>query len=192
MAVRLNFIVEGQTEEAFVKQTLSPHLAHRSIFANVRCVMTSLKRGVKYRGGLSGYTQAKKDVMAWIKKDQGSDARFTTMFDLYGLPRDFPGYGDAEKVRDPYSRVRTLEKAMGEDISDRRFIPYIQLHEFEALLLSDPQKLGLQFSDCDAGIQRLIAMACAFGSPERVDGGPNTAPSKRIIDEIQEYSGRKA
>ncbi len=43
MAVRLNFIVEGQTEEAFVKQILKPHLAELSVWANARCVMTSRK-----------------------------------------------------------------------------------------------------------------------------------------------------
>ncbi len=51
MAIRLHFIVEGQTEETFVNQTLRPHLANISIWVKARCVMTSRKRGVKRREG---------------------------------------------------------------------------------------------------------------------------------------------
>ena len=46
------------------------------------------------------------------------------MFDVYGLPTNFPGYGDAKQKSDPYGRVKVLEDALGEDISDRRFIPH--------------------------------------------------------------------
>ena len=192
MAVRLHFIVEGQTEETFVKRVLHPHLATLSIWVKVRCVMTSRKRGVKYRGGIRRYAQAKSDIKAWIMEDQNPDARFTTMFDLYGLPTDFPGYEDAAQTSDPYKRVRTLEDALSEDISDSRFIPYIQLHEFEALLLSDPQKLDSQFSDRSAEIQQLVEMVSEFDSPELVNDGDDTAPSKRITDEMPEYEKMKA
>ena len=41
MAIRLNFIVEGQTEEAFVKQILSPYLAGFEVWVQARCVLTS-------------------------------------------------------------------------------------------------------------------------------------------------------
>ena len=35
-------------------------------------------------------------------------------------------------------------------------------------------------------------MASAFNSPELIDDGPDTAPSKRIIAEIPEYAKRKS
>ena len=92
MSVRLHFIVEGQTEEAFVNQILNPHLANFAVWTKARCVETLRKRGVKHRGGIARYAQAKRDITNWIKEDQNSDARFTTMFDLYGLPESFPGY----------------------------------------------------------------------------------------------------
>ena len=191
MAVRLHFIVEGQTEETFVNRVLRPHLATLSIWAKVRCVMTSRKRGVKHRGGIRRYAQAKNDITAWITEDQNPDARFTTMFDLYGLPTDFPGYEDVRQIADPYRRVRTLEDALSRDISDSRFVPYFQLHEFEALLLSDPQKLDLQFPARSAGIRRLVDVVSTFDSPERVNDGNDTAPSNRVIAAIPEYAGRK-
>ena len=191
MAVRLHFIVEGQTEETFVNRVLRPHLATFSIWTKARRVMTSRQNGVKYRGGIMRYAQAKSDIKAWIMEDQNSDARFTTMFDLYHLPTDFPGYKDAAQTSDPYRRIGTLEDALRGDIADLRFIPYLQLHEFEALLLSDPQKLDSQFPDRSTGIQQLVELASTFDSPELVNNGDKTAPSKRIIDKIPEYERMK-
>jgi len=191
MAVRLHCIVEGQTEETFVNRVLRPHLAPLSIWTKARCVMTSRRHGVKYRGGIKRYAQAESDIKAWMIEDRNSDARFTTMFDLYRLPTDFPGYKDAAQISDPYQRVRTLEEALRGDIDDLRFIPYLQLHEFETLLLSDPQKLDSQFPDRSTGIRRLVELVSTFGSPELINEGSTTAPSKRITDEIPEYERRK-
>ena len=191
MPIRLNFIVEGQTEETFVNQTLSPHLADLTVYARARCVMTSQKGGFKYRGGLSSYAQAKADVARWMNEDQNFEARFTTMFDLYALPEDFPGYEVAMRERDPYVRVERLEDALYDDISDWRFVPYIQLHEFEALLFADPTKLNEQF-ECDStAFERLVEVSERC-NPELIDDGSDTAPSKRIISEIPEYKHSKA
>lgn len=191
--IRLHFIVEGQTEETFVNQTLVPHLAHMSIVSDARCVATSRKGRVKHRGGVHSYQQVKNDIVRWMSEDRNSDARFTTMLDLYALPQSFPGYESASQLQDPLQRVEALESALKEDIGDRRrFIPYIQLHEFEALLLSDPQKLGAHFQCGDDAIRRLADMASCCLSPEMINDGSETAPSKRIIAEIPEYRGAKA
>ena len=192
MPVRLNFIVEGQTEESFVNRTLRPHLAKRSIWASARCVMTCRKGHLTYRGGIGSYEQAKRDILLWAKEDQNPDARFTTMFDLYGLPSGFPGFQRAARERDPYARVTILEDALASDIDDWRLIPYLQLHEFEALLLSNPMELNSQFGERSDGVDQLVEMASCFASPELIDDGAATAPSKRIIGEIPEYEGRKA
>ena len=177
MGIRLNFIVEGQTEEAFVNQILSPYLAGFEVWVRIRCVLTSRRRNIKHRGGIESYGKAKNDINAWIKEDRNSDVRFTTMFDVYGLPTNFPGYKDAKQSSDLYGRVKVLEDALGEDISDRRFIPHFQLHEFEALLLSDPQKLDSQF-DNSTGIRQLVNIVASFDSPELINDGNDTAPSK--------------
>lgn len=191
MGIRLNFTVEGQTEETFVNQTLKPHLADRSVWASARCVLTGRKHSKVYRGGMTTYARAKRDITRWMRRDQNPDVRFTTMFDLYALPNDFPSYEDSKSVQDPYKRVAILEEAMREDLGDWRFIPYIQLHEFEALMLSDPGKLDSQFYEYDSAIARLIRMSSDFSSPELIDDGPSTSPSKRIIQEIPEYDGMK-
>ncbi len=170
---------------------MKPHLSRFSIGVSARVVATSRKRGTKHTGGLSTYLKTKRDITLWIKQDRNPDVRFTTMFDLYGLPTDFPGFKFAAADADPYQRVLALEDAFRKDISDRRFIPYIQLHEFEALILSDPRQLDTQFENRADGIARLETMASRFPSPEHINDNANTAPSKRIISEIPEYQGSK-
>lgn len=143
--IRLNFIVEGQTEETFVRDQLKPHLAQRSIWASVRCVQTSRKPNTKYRGGLRRYSQARDDISRWMREQpqpKHHDVRFTTMFDLFRLPDDFPGHHAAASNPDPISRATALENAMLEDIGDNRFVPYIQVHEFEALVLVNTSARG--------------------------------------------------
>ena len=190
--IRLHFVVEGQTEETFVNRVLKPHLGDRYVWVDARCVLTSRRGGVKHRGGFRNYAQPQRDILSWLREDQNDDARFTTAFDLYRLPSDFPGYGDAQAAMDPYEKVRILEAALRDDIGDWRFIPYLQLHEFEALLLSEPAQLSAQFMERQAGIRTLVAMADQAGNPELINDGPDTAPSKRIIAEVPEYSGMKA
>ena len=186
--IRLHFTAEGQTEQAFAKTVLTPHLAHYEVYVDARCVLTSKdKRAAKeYRGGLISYQKAKADVQTWMKEDGDLDCRFTTMFDLYALPEDFPGYGEAKRELDPYERTRILENAMREDINDFRFVPYIQLHEFEALILADPAKLDWEYLEHDTPISNLISMVDS-GNPELINDGVMTAPSKRILREIPEY-----
>ena len=190
MSIRLNVIVEGQTEETFVKQILRPHLANFSVWVYARSVLTSRRGRIKHRGGIGNYAKARNDICRWLAEDQNRDARFTTMIDLYRLPVDFPSYADAARTSNPYERVGILENALGQDIPDSRFIPNLQLHEFEALLMVDIVRLGLLYDGHDAAIGRLAAEIAQFRSPELINDGDETAPSKRITAAIPEY--RKA
>jgi hypothetical protein len=191
MSIRIHFIVEGQTEETFVNRTLIPHLACYSIWGYARRVMTSKKQYYTYRGGLNSYSLAKNDISLWMKEDNNNDAFFTTMFDLYAIPEDFPEFISSRKIVNPDLRVKYLEDALYADINHQRFIPYIQLHEFEALILADPQKLDCEFLDHSKAISTLVEMVNGFDSPEYINDGEETAPSKRIIKEIPEYEGMK-
>lgn len=186
--IRLHVTAEGQTEQAFVKSVLAPHLVNHGVYADSRCVLTSKDKraGKAYRGGLTNYVKAKNDILSWLKEDRSQGCRFTTMFDLYALPPDFPGYAQAKKQADPYMRVERLESALAEDLNDTRFVPYIQLHEFESLILADPQKLDWEYMEHDEPINNLTHMVGTH-NPELINDGPETAPSKRIIREIPEY-----
>lgn len=201
--IRLHITVEGLTEQRFVKEVLAKHLANKSVYVDARQVLTSKDKrtGCVHRGGFrrtGTYETVKKDICAWMREDRRPDARFTTMFDLYGLPRDFPGYAEAAKhLRDPYTRVTVLEQALRHDIQhaldgDNRFLPYIQLHEFEALILADPRQLVSEYLEHKQQIEDIAAMVDKEGgNPELIDDGDETAPSKRIIAHIREYDGNK-
>ena len=136
----------------------------------------------------------KGDLTRWMKQDRQPEAWFTTMIDLYGLDRlqdEFPGFAEGRLAADPYRRIAVLERAFAADIDHPRFIPYLQLHEFEALILADPKKLDWEFIDREGSIQRLVSLVAGFDSPELIDDGIETSPCRRITREIPEYGARK-
>ncbi len=194
--IRLHITAEGQTEERFVKQTLSSYLASAGIFADVRCVLTSRdkKAGKSFRGGFrlhDAYGTVRKDILAWMREDNNPECRFSTMFDFYALPEDFPGMPESARINDKYKQVEFIEKAFASDIGDPRFIPYIQLHEFEALIFTEPSILIKEYPDRQSVIAELDAVCREYPNPELINSGAETAPSKRIIKLIPEHQGNK-
>lgn len=189
--IRLHVTAEGYTELNFVKKVLANHLGQFNIVADSRCVLTSRdkKLNYEYRGGLRRYDKVKNDIRNWLREDHASECRFTTMFDFYRLPSDFPGFDDAMRIQDKHSRVLRLEAAFREDIDDHRFFPYIQLHEFESLIFVDPSLLELEYFDRSGEIRALVQVSenAPDGNPELINDGDDTAPSKRILQEIPEY-----
>ena len=94
-------------------------------------------------------------------------------------------------MQDAYHKIELLERRFAEDIDDMRFVPHLQLHEFEALLFSDIRCLQSEFPAAAKQVARLQDSTASFESPELIDDGPDTAPSKRIIAEIPAYQGLK-
>jgi len=125
--IRLHITAEGQTEEMFVRRLLQAYLAARNVFVDARSVLTSKdkKAGYTYRGGFLRYDKAKRDILEWIKQDHNPECRFSTMFDLYALPEDFPGAQEIKTISDPYEQVACLEERLAEDMDHPGFIPYI-------------------------------------------------------------------
>ena len=186
--IRLNITTEGPTELRFVKDVLFKHLLPYHIYCDHRSVLTS--KEYHKRGGITNYVKAKKDIQQWLGSENSSDRRFTTMFDYYALPNDFPGYSDAWKFTNPYDKVKCIENAFSEDINDSRFIPYIQLHEFEALLFSNLDVLLLEYEDKRKGIENLknvLLQSPYNNNPELINDKKETSPSHRIIAQIPEY-----
>ena len=190
---RLYFFAEGQTEQTFADTILKPHFANYGVYMqNPVLIAHCRKKGKTHRGGGGKYTPIRNDIIRFLKQEAGRDVFFTTMIDLYGLASDFPGTEAAEKLRhDPYARIKSLEDSWFADIGDERFIPFITLHEYEALLFSEISHLSFFYENARARIARLKRIADGVRSPESIDDGAETAPSKRIISEIPEYEGAK-
>ncbi len=190
--IRLNVVVEGDTEWAFARGLLVEHLLQHGVLCIPMKVVTSRAGGRTFRGGAVTYGRIRGDVIRCIRGQPTSECRVTTMFDLYGLPRDFPGSNDAAKATDCYQKVQLLEDAFARDIDDWRFMPYLQLHEFEALILTDPLKFSVFFPDIGRAALELAEMSAGCGAPERIDDSPEGAPSKRIARVFPPYAAAKA
>lgn len=193
---RLIVIVEGPTEEGFVKELLAERFLARGIVCAPRPVMTSMdgRHGRKYSGGILNYAKVKRDILRTIKAENGPDVFYTTMFDYYGPIRDFPGYDEASKLSN-YEAVVKLEQSLLEDVQralpdfDVRghFIPNFLCHEFEALLLTDISKLSGFYMEREPEIAELAREIGKYGNPEFVNTSEESAPSKRILKAVPKY-----
>ena len=187
---RLYLTVEGQTEQAFCTQVLAPHLADFGVQI-VKPRLTGLhgRKGTRIpRGGLlDTFGHAQRDIARWLKEDQSRNARFSMMVDLYGLPKDFPGYEEAQHVQDPLEKARKLEQALKAKLHDQRFIPYLSVHEFEALVLADPEEFACYFSNRDVDIEGLIGECQSYDSPELINDGQQSHPKARIRRHLPDY-----
>ena len=179
----LYILVEGQTEVAFVKNVLSSYLINFDINVIPRAVETSKKGGKTHRGGVTSYVKVHQDLTCSIRSHPRD--YFTTMFDYYALPTDFPGMGFTCSLRGE-SAVSHIEAEFKQNIGHRNFIPYIQLHEFEALLFSDIQKLELEYPTKHKEVMRLATDVTGL-KPEEINTKPETAPSRRILSYIPSY-----
>lgn len=186
--LRLYITVEGQSERKFADDVLRPHLAAFSIDVKTRVVLTNRKLGK--RGGILDFEKIQGDLHRLMREDRHPDARFTTMVDLYALPPEFPGWAEARQKRVPKERVAVLEDAFRVNVGDSRFLPYIQLHEFEALLYCDLSQLQQRIADSERAFTALAREVRGM-APEEINEGATTAPSKRIISHVPIYDRLK-
>jgi hypothetical protein len=186
--IRLYVVVEGQTERKFAEDVLKPHLAQFKV--DVRAILVTTNRKLYARGGINNYALVKNDLERRMRQDRNPEAHFTTMLDLYGLPNDFPGRAEARKGKTPQERAAILERSLQNDLPGRRFIPYIQLHEFEALLYCDLTQLAQRISNSKRALTALANEVEGI-APEDINEGAATAPSKRIIRHVPLYEKLK-
>jgi len=191
---RLYLFAEGTTELTFADTVLKAHLAKLGVYLHPAVLIAhAKKKGRIHRGGGRKYVPMKNDIQRFTAQEKAGDVFFTTMIDLYAIHADFPRLQDAERLRQsPVERVEFLERAFASDISDARFIPYIQLHEYEAYLFSDPTWFGYFYDGHAKEIAALKAIAERCVCPELINDGQHSAPSKRIVAQFPDYEDAKA
>ena len=191
---RLLVHVEGPTEETFVNNVLDPHLGCRG-YSSVAARLMGNARPKSHRGGGLSWQSVREGILRHLKQDWQVVA--TTMVDYYGMPKSrskrWPGRIEADSL--PFVRkAETIQDALARDICEGmgrsfnpcRFIPYVSMHEFEALLFSDC--MGFADSVGHPGIGRKMQeILDQFGSPEAIDDSYTTAPSKRIEGLLPSY-----
>lgn len=176
----LIILVEGDTEEEFVKENLLPYFILHSIY-DVIPVKISTKAG--FKGGFVNYDHLRRDVTNFLK--QRSDTILSTFLDYFRIPPNIPRYDECHKIHDIDYRLQCLEQAMRDEIGSDRFHPYIQKHEFEALLFSSNKGFQKYYSKAARETQKIIT---AYSNPEEINDNPHSAPSKRILQLIPEYN----
>jgi len=177
---RLYVVCEGLTEVNFVQDILKPHIEGRSS-GRVEVAAPNSR-------GQTAYSKLNKDVRTLLSS---SDVVVTTLVDVFKLPTDFPGFDEPDKEDNPYHRVEHLEARFGESINDRRFWPHFQLHEFEALLLTDVASLASYYPNRRKELKELAKrIEHDFKTPEHVNR--ETPPSWRIKQIVPEYAKNPA
>ena len=192
---RLLVHVEGEAEESFVKEVLAPHLYGHG-FSRVSARLIGNARQRDRRGGIRPWTAVRKDIINHLREDRGSIA--TTMVDYYGLPqagsKAWPGRARASGFSLSSKKAKIVEMALMEDVvqvmgprfQQERFIPYVMMHEFEALLFSDCHGFGRGIGRPEL-VSKFQDIRDGFDHPEEIDDSPDTAPSKRVSKVFPEY-----
>jgi hypothetical protein len=183
---RVYVVAEGPTEELFLNEVVAPALFPLQVY-----LLPIVLGPLDQRGGRTSYARVKKDILAYLKQDR--QACCSTMLDFYGLGRGFPGRPFPENLGGR-EQVTRIEQAMAADIGrqvpnlrpDLRFIPYLQLHEYEGLLFSDPVTFAASIGQPHL-IQQFQRIRDEFQTPEDINDDPNTAPSKRVLGLCTSY-----
>lgn len=181
--IRLKLLVEGQTEETFVRDVLAPHYLPQQIFITPIIILTSFG----HRGGVKHYGKIRHQLIRLCREDPG--CYVSTLFDLYGLPGDFPGENSPAYFVfcTGCQKAGYLEHQWAADINETNFIPNLLTHEFEALLFTAPEKFADWIDNSTSAIASLKKTAQQCGTPEEINDSPQTAPSKRIKTAMPHY-----
>lgn len=184
---RIIIIVEGQTEEEFVKEILRPFFWEHGLY-DVRPILiqTSVGRKVggvrfsrehlKNKGGFVSYDHLKNDSLRYLKSEQ--DIVVTTFVDFFRRPNNLPQAAACAQKPTTTAQVDCLMEKMSNDVKDPRFIPYIQLHEFETLLFSNNDGFAAYLPNIASHTARIVA---EYDNPEDINSGPSTSPANRIL-----------
>jgi hypothetical protein len=190
---RLLILVEGETEETFVNEVLAPHL-YRKRFESVSAKLMGNARLRAQRGGVRGWPEVRREIVRHLRTDQ--QIFVTTMVDYYGMPNNperhtaWPGRHESAAMPFPEKSNR-VESALAAEVETelgdaRRFIPFVVMYEFEALLFSDCDTFAKSIGrgEIASGFQ---VIRDAYNSPEEINDSPLTHPSQRVVDLIPAY-----
>jgi len=183
---QLFIVAEGPTEQTFINDVLGPALNGLGVYPTVVRIG---KPGAKF--GDVSFLRARRDIEGLLRNP---NAFVTTLFDFYGLGNDWPGFplpANEPLIRKAGKIESAAWEAICHEFGDhpdvgRRLWVYLQMHEFEGLLFSDP----VAFAN---GIYRpkladpFARIRNDFRTPEHINGDPMTAPSKRILRIHPEY-----
>lgn len=178
---RVIIVCEGQTEQEFCKDVLQPHLNPKGVLIHYPTIKKSA-------GGILAWSFLSRQIQNHLAQDKS--AFVTTLIDYYGIHDRhlFPNWETGKVIVDKSARMKHLEDGMLFP-DDHRFIPYIQLHEFEGLLFNSIEAFRSEIPQSDfTNEAELINTLNNFPNPELINDSPNNAPSYRLKRLISGYN----
>ena len=180
---KILILVEGLTEEKFVKDIVYPYFQSKGLYCIPKIATTKMvKNGPNFKGGIVSYEKTKKDIMFLL---EDTNAIVTTMIDYYGFSNLVP-FRDSIKGNNCFERVKFTEVLFKKDINSDRFIPYLQLHEFEAMTFVSPKEIANTMVEISKEKQ-VFEIKSHFNSPEEINDNPETIPSRRLKNIFKSY-----
>lgn len=169
-------VVEGQSEEQFVKLVLGAQALARGVAVEPVIVRTRRTATKTHKGGGSSWQPYRRLVHHLAT--QGHLSRIGVMFDLYACPKDTPGL---DPNLSGSALHRSVVAATKDDLDPRgsgRILSGPVLHEYETLVIAAIAS-GATEADPET-VDHAKAAITAAGGAEAVNGGRDTAPSKRL------------
>lgn len=176
---KLAVICEGKTERKFCDELLVAHLAPRGI------EVQAIEIGVDclQPGGNVTFARVLHDLELLLPDYD----YVTTLVDFFrlcddwtGLKKISPGMSSPEQAEVvEQSALDDAKKSLSDVDTATRFIPNVLMHEFEGLLFTDPAAI-VDITHAHSSLADLTSVAAAFPSPEDINTGRDTAPSKRL------------
>ncbi|MDR1583307.1 MAG: DUF4276 family protein [Prevotellaceae bacterium] len=182
---RIIIICEGETEQAFCKTMLNPYFAGKGLYIQSPLIKQT-------RGGITNWSNLKAQIENYMKEDRA--VFVSLLIDYYGIEQkhNFPAWEESLHIVNKNERLDFLEQKMQEDIAPElrhRFIPYMQLHEFEGLLFNHINIFHEQIPAADlVNLPELQNTFEQFSNPEMINDCPETVPSKRLGRIIRGYN----
>ena len=176
MYSHVNILCEGQSEEIFAKRLLAPYFSKYNIYITPIIL-----------GGVARYGGIRRELKR-IGKD--SSSYLSTMLDFYKLPQDTPGMNRIDQLG-PENAGDSVESEIYMDLRDelncRDFIPNLLIHEYEALLFSNVECFSCCEGITESMLRRFSKIRYDYATPEQINSGEQTAPSKRILQIYPSY-----
>ncbi len=173
-------VVEGKTEKAFIDEILAPALHNRGVY-----LYATIVKKPGENGGDIKFSRVKHHIGNLLK--QQKNTYVTLLIDFYGIKsiEEWPGLIEAKNKNTPERKLsmfkehtaKAINGAFPECMADHRFIPYVAMHEFEAMLFSDPDILAERLQ-VEVGEIMKILEDCK--EPENINDSPQTSPSHRL------------
>ena len=183
--LKVYVVVEGYTERAVIQQVFAPHLANQGILLFPRIIGKPGKKG-----GDCKFQRVLPEICNLILQE--NDTFVTTFFDYYALPTDWPNREESRQLSSFQQKAETIETGLKEAVLGEfkkldpiRFIPYIQMHELEALLFADCKVMGDILGCGEFSFQKILDDH--EGECEAINDSKTTAPSKRIMEIVPFY-----